>query len=172
DQVLAGMGKLSRAELEGYAKAAGLDVARFRAALDDRRFHDAVVAEGASAEALGVEATPTLFVNGQPLVGARDEANLDRVIAIHLDHAKEHVQRGLKRGELYPTLMSMAKGEERADPAAIPESLHVEMRSDDRARAVAAACRRHDGTRAEQLAGALAGDAQQRASAGCAGGGI
>src|SRR5262249_2575874 len=65
DQIWANFGKLSRADLEGYAKVAGLDLAKFRAALDERRYHDAVVAENAAAEALGVSGTPTMFINGQ-----------------------------------------------------------------------------------------------------------
>ena len=31
-----------------------------------------MIAEAASAEALGVDGTPTLFINGQPIVGALD----------------------------------------------------------------------------------------------------
>ncbi len=172
DQVFGHFGKLSRADLESYAQAAGLDLARFRAALDDRRFHDAVIAEGAGAEAFGVEGTPTMFINGQPIVGAINDEALDRLIAAHLGAAKAAVDRGLKRGDFYATVMSMGKGDDRADPSAVPEVVHVELRSDDRARAVAAACRRHDGKRAATLAGALAGDAKQRATAVCSGEGI
>jgi hypothetical protein len=68
--------------------------------------------------------------------------------------------------------MSMAQGDERADPATIPEVTHVEMRREERTRAVAAACRRHDGKSATQLAGRLDGDSKQRAAAVCAGEGI
>jgi len=172
DQVFGHFGKLSRTDLDGYAKAAGLDVARFDAALDDRRFHDAVIEEGASAEALGVDGTPTMFINGQPIVGAVDEATLDRIIKLHVDHAKDALGHGLKRAEIYPTVMSMATGDERADPASIPQVMHIEPRQDERARSVAAACRRHDGKGAAQLAGALAGDPKHRAAEVCAGEGI
>ena len=172
DEVFANFGKLSRADLESYAKAAGLDLVKFRAALDSRRFHDAVIEEGASAEALGVDGTPTTFINGQPLVGLRDEAMLERIVVAHLDHAKDALSRGLKRDQIYPTIMSMALGEERADPAAIPEVVHVEMRAEERVRAVAAACRRHDGKAAAKLAGRLDGNPKQRASAVCSGEGI
>ena len=172
DQVFANFGKLSRADLEAYAKAAGLDLPRFRAALDDRRFHDAVVAEGAAAEALGVTGTPTLFVNGQPVVGAANEAVLDRIIQAHLDHGKDAVAHGVPRAEIYPVIMSLAQGEDRADPSGVPEVSHLELRSEERARAVAAACRRGDSARARDLAKRLEGDAKKRASAVCAGEGI
>jgi predicted DsbA family dithiol-disulfide isomerase len=172
DQLFAHFGHLSRAELEGYAKAAGLDVAQFRAALDDRRYHDAVIAEGSAAEALGVDGTPTMFINGQPLVGAGGDDVLDKIVGAHLAHAKDALAHGLARRDIYPVVMSMGSGEDRADPSAVPESTHVELRSEDRGRAVDAACRRRDAARADQLARPLAGDAKKRAAAVCAGEGI
>ena len=76
DQVWKNFGHLTRADLESFAQAAGLDMVKFRAALDDRRYHDAVVAEAAAADALGVDGTPTMFINGQPVVGSRDNASI------------------------------------------------------------------------------------------------
>jgi protein-disulfide isomerase len=174
DQVFAHFGHLSRTDLESYAKAVGLDMARFRRALDTRRFHDAVIAETAAAEALGVDGTPTMFINGMPIAGARDEATMDRLIDAHLMQAREALARGLPRGDLYPVLMTMAIGDDRADPSTIPDAsqAHLELRAEDRGRAVAAACRRHDGERAAKLANALAGDQKRRAEAVCAGEGV
>ncbi|MDB4955220.1 MAG: DSBA-like thioredoxin protein [Myxococcales bacterium] len=174
DQVFGHFGALTRGDLEKYAEAAGLDLAKFRAALDDRWFHDAVIAEGAAAEALGVDGTPTLFVNAQPIVGARDATTMDRIIDAHLDHAKAAVAHGLPRSDVYPVMMTMAQGADRADPSAIPEVsvAHIELRAEDRERAVAAACRRRDRVRATALAGALTGDLRKRAFAVCAGEGI
>jgi len=177
DQVFAHFGHLARTDLEGFAQAIGLDMAKFRAALDDRRYRDAVVAETAAAEAIGVDGTPTMFLNGQPVSGARDEAGLDKIVGAMIDHAKEAVARGLDPRDLYAMVMSMAEGDDRADPSAIPDAHagaggHLELRSDDRARAVSAACRRHDGARAGQLAGRLEGDAKKRAAAVCSGEGI
>ena len=147
DQVFAHFGKLSRADLVAYAKAAGLDVARFTQALDDRRYHDAVVEEGAAAEAIAVVGTPTLFINGHPVVGAQSEAVLDRIVEAQIDAAKQAMAHGLPRADLYAVLMSMAHGDDRADPSAVPEAMHVEQRGDDRARSVTAACRRGDTAR-------------------------
>ncbi len=174
DQVFGHFGHLTRGDLEGFAKDAGLDLPRFRAALDDRRFHDAVIAEGAAAEALGVDGTPTMFINGQPIVGARDEAGTDQIIDAHLEHAKTAVARGLAKNDLYPLVMNMAQGEDRADPSAVPQTNvgHIELRAEDRGRSVAAACRRRDGARAAKLAAPLAGDSKRRAAAVCSGEGI
>jgi protein-disulfide isomerase len=174
DQVFASFGHLTRDDLERFAGAAGLDLPRFRAALDERRYHDAIVAEAASAEALGVDGTPTTFINGAPVSGARDAETMDRLVDAHLARARELVKGGIAPGDLYALLMSSAQGDDRADPSRVPSAaaIHVELRSEDRVRAVAAACRRHDAARAAQLAGALAGDARRRATLVCAGAGI
>lgn len=174
DQVFGNFGHLARTDLEGYAQAIGLDMVKFRAALDDRRYRDAVVAETAAAEALGVDGTPTMFLNGQPISGARDAASLDKIVGAMVDRAKEAVARGLDPHDIYAMVMSMAEGDERADPSAIPDAGkgHLELRAEDRARAVSAACRRHDPVRAGKLAGTLEGDAKKRAAAVCSGEGI
>jgi protein-disulfide isomerase len=174
DQVFGHFGQLARADLERFATDAGLDVARFRAALDNRTFHDAVIAEGAAASALGVDGTPTLFINGQPVVGSQDEARMDRIVEAHIEHARAAIAAGLARVDLYAIVMSMAEGADRADPAGVPTGsiAKVELRAEDRGRAVAAACRRRDATRAIALAGSLAGDPRRRAALVCAGEGI
>ncbi|HEX7836865.1 MAG TPA: thioredoxin domain-containing protein, partial [Kofleriaceae bacterium] len=152
DQLFAEFGKLSRADLERFAQAAGLDLPRFRAALDDHRYHEAVLAETAAAASLGVDGTPTMFINGAPVGGARDADFMGRLIEAHLARSRELVKAGVARADLYAVLMSMASEDDRADPSRIPSIVdhHVELRADDRARAVAAACRLHDVPRAAE----------------------
>jgi protein-disulfide isomerase len=174
DQVWLHFGHLSRADLESFAKAAHLDLSTFREALDTRRYHDAVMAEYAAAESLGVDGTPTLFLNGQPIVGARSPEDLDRIIDAVLANASSAVAHGVPADELYPMLMTMAKGEDLADPSAVPasRSVHIELRAVDRMRAVAAACRRHDAARAAGLAAPLTGALRRTAVAVCTGEGV
>lgn len=178
DQVFGDFGHLDRADLERFAAAAGLDLVKFRAALDDHRYRDAVIAETAAGEALGIDGTPTLFFNGAPIGGARDAAFVDRVVDAHLARAREVIKAGVARADLYAVLMSAAAGDDRADPSRVPSVTGhpVELRSDDLARAVAAACRRHDAVRAGELAGKLTGkpadDARRRAALVCTGAGI
>jgi protein-disulfide isomerase len=174
DQVWQHFGKLSRADLDGYAKAAGLDLAAFRTALDERRYYDTVVAETAAAEAFGVNGTPTMFINGQPVVGSRNNEAIDRVIDAHLSNAKQAIAHGLPKTDIYALIMAQAQGAELADPSAVPDSsaVKIELRADERARAVEAACRRRDRERATKLANTLDGGAKKRAVAVCAGEGI
>jgi protein-disulfide isomerase len=168
------VGRLARADLEQLAGAAGLDLPRLRAALEDRRHRDAVFAESAAAMALGVDGTPTLFVNGHPVVGSRDRAGLEKIVEAHLARSRVIVSRGIAARDLYAIVMSGAVGEERADPASIPDvgGMHVALRSEDRARAVAAACRRRDLTRATTLSEGLVGDARRRTRLVCTASGI
>lgn len=174
DRVFAGAGHLARADLERYAAAAGLDLVAFRAALDDRRYRDAVAAEVAAAQTLGVDGTPTMFINGAPVTGVRDAQTLGRLVEAHLTRAREALRAGVPAGDLYAVLMSTAAGDERADPSRIPTTAEhkLALRSDDLARSVAAACRQRDARRAAELARSLAGAARQRAQRVCAGVGV
>ncbi len=174
DQVWEHFGNLSRADLESFAKDIGLDMPRFRAALDEHRYRNVVIAEAAAAEALGVQGTPTMFINGQPVVGSRREEDMMRIVDAHLQAAKSALAHGLPKAEVYPMVMSSARGSDRADPSTVPVStlVHIEMRGDDRGRAVSAACRRRDGARARELAKTLEGDPKRRAKRVCAGEGI
>jgi protein-disulfide isomerase len=176
DQIFGHFGKLSRADLEGFAEAIHLDMDRFKAALDDRRYHDVVIAEGADAIALGVDGTPTTFINGIPLVGSHDADHLDAVIDAQLDQARVRVKAGLAAADYYAIVMSGATGDERSDPSTVPDvsTSHVELRAQDRGRAVAAACRRHDAARAMKLSQPAIADAgiKRRIQWVCAGEGI
>lgn len=174
DQVFGHFGHLTRADLEAYAKAAGLDLPRFRAALDARTYHDAVIEEGAAAEALGVDGTPTMFINGQPVSGVRDFTQLSQIIDAHLERVKAATDHGLPAKDFYAVVMSAAQGQDLSDPSAIPESseIHVEPHPEERVRSVDAACRMRDAARAKSLAAPLTGTAKQRAAWVCAGEGI
>lgn len=173
-QIFEHFGNATRADLDGYAQASGLDMEKFRAALNDRRYRNVVLAEAAAAEALGVEGTPTLFINGQPVVGSRTKEELERIIDAHLSNVNAVIAKGLPKKELYPMLMSMAQGADLSDPSTVPPStvVHIEMRPEDRGRAVAAACRLRNGMRARQLLDGLDGETRRRALRICAGEGV
>ncbi len=174
DQVWAHFGALTRADLDGFAVAAGLDLAAFDAALDARRYRDLVIQEGATALALGVDGTPTMFINGQPVVGSRDFDTMDKIVAAHLSRAKQAIAAGVAATDLYALVMSDALGIERSDPSRVPNptAARVALRSDDRVRAVSAACRRRDAKRAVELAANLAAEPKRRAMLVCAASGI
>lgn len=63
------MDRQSRNDLEGYARQLGLDIERFRRALDERTFRSEVELAKSLGRAMGVTGTPTLVINGQMVVG-------------------------------------------------------------------------------------------------------
>ena len=72
--------KLTRADLLGYAKSLGLDLAAFEHALDNHTYRPIDERDLAEAAGLGVSTTPTFFVNGRRLVGPQGYASLGAVI--------------------------------------------------------------------------------------------
>jgi protein-disulfide isomerase len=72
DRLFAVGGAIDRPALEEIARELGVDMVRFRAALDQGRFAPAVSRDLAEASRLGVRGTPTIFINGLPIVGAKD----------------------------------------------------------------------------------------------------
>jgi len=76
---------LDRAALEGYAEDLGLDLRRFRAALDDARLDTAIEADITEAHRLDAKGTPTFFINGRSVKGAQPlavfRAKVDQALA-------------------------------------------------------------------------------------------
>jgi protein-disulfide isomerase len=71
---------LAPAALKRYASQLGLDEAAFGQCLDSRRHRAAVNADVQAGQRLGVNGTPTFFVNGRPLVGNLPVAEFQRAI--------------------------------------------------------------------------------------------
>ncbi|MBH25314.1 MAG: thioredoxin [Myxococcales bacterium] len=71
---------LKRPELEKYAEQLGLNMAKFKAALDSNKFKKQVEEDQALARKVGANGTPTLFVNGKKLVGAQPAPAFEKLI--------------------------------------------------------------------------------------------
>jgi len=80
DRMFTNQRQLDRASLELMAEAAGLDMGRFRAALDSPATEMAVAADQEQAARLGARGTPTFFVNGRRISGAQPVETFARVI--------------------------------------------------------------------------------------------
>lgn len=162
---------LERADLERYAGAAGLDLPRFRAALDDRRHHDAVAADAAAANALGVTGTPTLFVNGQPVVGAVPYQQLEAIVSARMEHARMLLGAGIDRADVYTMITVAADQTEVGDRSRVPSATAagglVELEALDAHTAVLAACQARDRDRATSLYGKLKGALRAGARSDC-----
>jgi protein-disulfide isomerase len=80
DVLFANQRALDRASLERHAQQVGLDLGRFRSALDSGRFEAQVAADAAEGARVGAQGTPTFFINGRTLVGALPIEQFRRLI--------------------------------------------------------------------------------------------
>lgn len=80
DVLFAHQGALDRASLDRYAREIGLDAARFARDLDGTELDLRIAADEADAKTLGVEGTPTTFVNGRRVVGAQPLAGFKAAV--------------------------------------------------------------------------------------------
>jgi len=110
DWMFAHQHELDEASLEKAAASLGLDVEKFKAAMRSRTTSDRVAADMQAAQAVGVSATPTVFVNGREHVGGLPfeamKAEIDREIA----RADKLLSSGVKPADLYGRLVADAAG--------------------------------------------------------------
>ena len=98
--------ELSRADLVRVARELGLDSLRFQDALDRGKFRSFVGSDLAEAARLGVTATPTCFVNGRIVRGAKPADDIARVIDAELARARQvQAEEGLHGDALYERLV-------------------------------------------------------------------
>ncbi|MFN7135634.1 MAG: DsbA family protein, partial [Myxococcales bacterium] len=88
DKLFQNQQALDRAALEGYAQELGLNMQKFKAALDSGKYTQQVKNEMASGQAAGISGTPSFVINGQLLVGAQPFDEFKRVIDAELEKAK------------------------------------------------------------------------------------
>jgi protein-disulfide isomerase len=168
DQVFKLMGSpLTRGALLEAGKAAGLDTVELAAALDDHRYRDLVLSEGAAAAALGASGTPTMFINGMPVAGALPYEQLSLIVDAQLVGARDLVARGVPKQDVYGVIGLAASTAETGDPRRLPRPTsfgHIEMGPIERDAAIVSACRAGDDDEAKALAG---GGGGERARAVC-----
>jgi protein-disulfide isomerase len=113
--------KLGDDDFIRYAKDAGIDVETFKRDLAAPATRERVAAEMAQGQVLGVESTPTFFVNGRKITGAKDENALVQIIEEERAIASKLLAAGAKRNELYARFMhAAAPGAGVAKAAAAP----------------------------------------------------
>ncbi|MFW5921493.1 MAG: DsbA family protein, partial [Polyangiales bacterium] len=108
---------LSDEHLIRYAESIGLDVDRFRNALFGGEHRTRIRGDILLARKLGVTGTPVSFVNGRKVTGAKPFAAMEALVRQEIALARERMEEGVPREELYPTLMQQAREEpERSEP--------------------------------------------------------
>jgi protein-disulfide isomerase len=70
DKLFANQQSLDRATLEKYAQELGLNMAKFKADLDAQKYKSRIESETKEGQAVGVNGTPAVFINGRKINGA------------------------------------------------------------------------------------------------------
>jgi protein-disulfide isomerase len=125
DALFAHQADLGRGGLEARAMELGLDLTKFRQALDTHAARPRVDADLALAQKLGVRGTPTFFLNGRTVMGAQPFAEFKKVIDDELARADRLLTRGVARDKLYATFLVGAKPSMSHEPAVASASATV-----------------------------------------------
>jgi protein-disulfide isomerase len=108
---------MTRADVEKYAEELKLDMAKFKAALDQGTFKAKVQEDMALGKKFGVRGTPSFFINGKWQKGApRTIEGLKKLIDEEKAAAEQLIKDGSKRNEIYARVMKAAKDERKEAP--------------------------------------------------------
>jgi len=116
DLLFARQHALDRASLERYAQEVGLDLGRFRDALDSERARQRVDADAILAAQLQARGAPVFFVNGRPIRGLIDLATFKQLIDEEIAVAEGLLDSGVPSRELYQRVAKspgVSNGQER-----------------------------------------------------------
>ncbi|MBF5041118.1 thioredoxin [Aggregicoccus sp. 17bor-14] len=120
DKMFSNQRALDRASLERYAQEIGLNLPKFKAALDSGKFRSRVEQDARDGAAVGANGTPTFYVNGREVVGAVPFANFKQIIDEEIAKADKLLASGTKLEDVYEKLMAQAAAA--PAPSAAPEA--------------------------------------------------
>lgn len=104
DALYARRARFDQDDLSEIAKEIGLDMKKFRKAMESLELDRAIEQDQSLAMSLGVSGTPAYFVNGRPVQGAQPELVFRLLIEEELERAAAATARGVTGAELYETL--------------------------------------------------------------------
>jgi protein-disulfide isomerase len=111
DKIFADQAHMDRPTYEKYAGELGLNMAKFKAALDAEKGKDAIKADSDSGAKIGARGTPAFFINGKFLSGAQPFEMFKTKIDEELKNAEALVSKGTPKAKVYDVLMKDAKAE-------------------------------------------------------------
>jgi protein-disulfide isomerase len=116
-KIFANQQSLDRPTYEKYAGELGLNMGKFKAALDAEKGKEAIQADAAAGGKIGARGTPAFFINGKFLSGAQPFEMFKSKIDEELKTAEALVAKGTPKAKVYDVLMKDAKTEVAAAPA-------------------------------------------------------
>jgi protein-disulfide isomerase len=96
---------LEQENLEKYAAEVGLNLDRFKQALDQHTHKRSIDADAALARRMGAMGTPAFFINGRFLSGAQPVVKFKEIIDEELKQTEALLKRGVPRNRLYSALI-------------------------------------------------------------------
>ncbi|MHA7629984.1 DsbA family protein [Corallococcus sp. M7] len=104
DKLFANQRALERGDLEKYAQELGLDMNKFKAALESSKISAKVEADSSAGMAVGANGTPAFFINGRFLSGAQPFEAFKPLIDQEIAKADKALAAGTKAEDLYAKL--------------------------------------------------------------------
>ena len=101
DKLFANQAALDRPSLEKYAQEIGLNMAKFKAAMDQHLYKQQIEDDSKAGTAVGANGTPAFFINGQSLSGAQPFDSFKKVIDAELTKADALLKKGTPMDKLY-----------------------------------------------------------------------
>ncbi len=108
-RLFSGRHPLDEAAIRDAAKSAGLDLDAFDAARADKSTETALQRSLALASKVGASGTPTFYIDGRRVTGARPFGELKKIVEEELSITEDLLARGVAPGDVYATLMKDAK---------------------------------------------------------------
>ncbi len=96
DLMFAEQQQLAPAKYEAWARQIGLDVRKFKAAIESHRFRSRIEEDSKLGGSVGASGTPTLFVNCRQIVGAQPYDRFKTMVDDELKKADQLVKKGVK----------------------------------------------------------------------------
>jgi protein-disulfide isomerase len=88
DKMFANQQKIKREDLEGYAKEIGLDMDKFKNAMDQQPYKAAIEVDDKAGTDIGISGTPAFLINGYYISGAQPYSKFKKLIDRALSEAK------------------------------------------------------------------------------------
>ncbi|MCZ6806579.1 MAG: thioredoxin domain-containing protein [Deltaproteobacteria bacterium] len=108
EKLFANQRELTKENLEKFARELGLNMKKFKAAIEGDKYASTIQKQQTLSQSLGARGTPAFFINGRNLRGAQPLPAFEAVIDEELKKAKALVAKGIPKAKVYET--TIAKG--------------------------------------------------------------
>src|SRR3954452_11798353 len=122
---------LTRPDIEKYAEAAGLNLARLKKDWDDPAIKAEVDKDSKVGTAAGANGTPTFFINGNQLVGAQEASAFETIIDAQIKKADALLKSGTPLTGVYDKLTNEAVAAGPAPSAAAAPDVKQDVKVGD-----------------------------------------